>query len=124
MTMTFMDNPTPPDPKWAFRDLNESTIYPYDAPDGWDFDNPLDNDVELTAARAIIHNLMDRRDIKRGFEHVDEDVRREIVETIALIIKVAPRWYDDQMGVTYFDYPTVIAALRQQLRDAGIEPAL
>lgn len=68
--------------------------YPYDAPDNWmkssDDVPPVDNtDIYLVAARGILADLTDRRDIKRGFENVDDDIRVEIVATLAAIIKEA-----------------------------------
>lgn len=38
------------------------------------------------AARAIVCDLRDRRDIKQGFNGVDEAIRSEIIERLALII--------------------------------------
>jgi len=39
------------------------------------------------AARLVIDNLRDRRGIKRGFENIDLDTRKEIVATLAAIIQ-------------------------------------
>lgn len=67
--------------------------YPYDAPDDWwrDGDSlpPPPTDWAHRSARGVISDLTDRRDIKRGFENVDEDIRVEIIETIASIIRQA-----------------------------------
>lgn len=46
-------------------------------------------DWAVQAARGIIADLSDRRDIKRGFECVDADVRKEIVTSLAAIIRFA-----------------------------------
>lgn len=64
--------------------------YPYDGDD----DNHFVPAAHWTerAARAVIADLCDRRDIKRGFDDVDLDIRREIVTTLADIINKA---YED-----------------------------
>ena len=43
------------------------------------------------AARGVIHNLCDRRKIKWGFDDIDEEVRIEIVESLAEIIREAAK---------------------------------
>lgn len=60
--------------------------YPYDRDD--DGAAP-EGDWAVKAARGVINDLSDRRDIKRGFEQVDEEVRREIVASMAEIIRLA-----------------------------------
>jgi hypothetical protein len=75
------------------HDIERGADYPYDAPDAWHKSDSREALPEVDwahkAARGIIHNLSDRRDIKRGFYGVDEDVRKEIVECMAAIIKEA-----------------------------------
>lgn len=69
--------------------------FPYDADDAWwharggSVPPPPAADWAHAAARAVVHDLSDRRKIKRGFEHIDEAVRKEIVESIAEIIRYA-----------------------------------
>jgi len=72
--------------------IDHGKKYPYDAPDSWwrgdetrIFPPPIDN--AHVAARGILANLQDRRKIKQGFVDIDEDVRIEIVESIAEIIR-------------------------------------
>ncbi|CUS06403.1 conserved protein of unknown function (plasmid) [Candidatus Promineifilum breve] len=101
----FIDSPTPPTQEGAKHDLLSASWYPYDASDEWRQSWPSPpaapaGDWAVAAARGIIHNLLDRRAIKRGFEDVDEDVRLEIVETIAMIIRTAPGWYEQQEEAT------------------------
>lgn len=48
-----------------------------------------DADWATVAARAVIADLEDRRDIKQGFRRIDEDIRKEIVETLSEIIRIA-----------------------------------
>lgn len=60
--------------------------FPYDrAPNG----SARQGDWAVKAARGVLNNLCDRRDIKRGFEGVDHDVRKEIVDTLAEIVRIA-----------------------------------
>lgn len=63
--------------------------HPYDANDNGRARKPKDWAVK--AARGVLDNLCDRRDIKRGFEQVDHDVRKEIVDSLAEIIRIAAR---------------------------------
>lgn len=106
MSMTgFVDSPTPPSSEGAKHDLLSASRHPYDASDEWRESwpsppPPEPADWAIAAARGIIHNLLDRRAIKRGFENVDEDVRIEIVETIAVIIRIAEEWYTQQNEAT------------------------
>ena len=73
--------------------LDHGAEFPYDADDKWwngDGTNPPQaKDWAHAAARGILADLNDRRDIKRGFERIDEDVRAEIVESLAEIIRLA-----------------------------------
>ena len=64
---------------------------PYDAPDDWDEVSPVQPmDQATRAARGVINNLCDRRGIKHGFQEVeDEEIRLEIVQTLAAIIRAA-----------------------------------
>jgi len=66
--------------------------YPYDGTD--DFWNGKEDatppaDWAHRAARGVIADLTDRRKIKNGFDGIDEDVRIEIVATLATIIRAA-----------------------------------
>lgn len=70
--------------------LGHGARFPYDAPDGCETHSlPPPADWAHAAARGVLADLRDRRDIKRGFERVDEDVRKEIVESLAAIIRLA-----------------------------------
>lgn len=78
------------------RSLKHGASFPYDASDEWWYEEseastppPAATDWAHAAARGIVANLKDRRGIKDGFNRVDEDVRREIVEDIATIIRLA-----------------------------------
>ena len=78
----------------AAHALSCGAEYPYDAPDEWKGfeDEPYAypaTDQAHAAARGIIADLSDRRGIKRGFEEIDEEIRQEIVETLAQIIRLA-----------------------------------
>lgn len=78
-----------PDPNWYVEHGNK---YPYDASDAWrnnDEPPPPPIDWAHSAARGVLADLTDRRGIKYGFDDVDEDVRAEIVETLAAIIRSA-----------------------------------
>ena len=73
--------------------LKHGNKYPYDAPDSWwhgSGENPPEaTDWAHSAARGILADLNDRRGIKRGFEDLDEDIRQEIVASLASIIRAA-----------------------------------
>lgn len=73
--------------------LEHGNEFPFDASDEWwsgdAKEPPPARDWPHCAARGIIADLKDRRDIKRGFEEIDEDVRREIVDALADIIRTA-----------------------------------
>jgi hypothetical protein len=76
--------------------LEHGNAYPYDAPDAWwNADTmttpPAAVDWAHAAARGILADLKDRRTIKWGFDDTDEDVRAEIVSSIAEIIRTALR---------------------------------
>ena len=68
--------------------------FPYDAPDSWwngdgKTPPPPSKDWAHTAARAVVRDLTDRRGIKHGFNDIDEDVRVELVQSLADIIRLA-----------------------------------
>jgi len=75
--------------------LENGGEFPYDAPDVWwkSYDEteepPAPKDMAHAAARGIIADLKDRRGIKTEFNGVDEDIRKEIVERMAEIIRQA-----------------------------------
>lgn len=73
--------------------LDHGARFPYDAPDEWwrdaDSEPPAATDWAHAAARGILRDLNDRRGIKQGFRVVDEDVRAEIVQSVADIIRAA-----------------------------------
>jgi hypothetical protein len=75
--------------------LQHSERYPYDATDEWrantnyEDDAPPAEDWAHAAARGVVADLTDRRDVKNGFANVDEDVRRDIVDSIRRIILLA-----------------------------------
>ncbi len=78
----------------AQQELEMGDKYPYDAPDSWHDAYPNEPappavDWAHRAARGVISDLTDRRDIKRGFENVDEGTRIEIVAALADIIRTA-----------------------------------
>lgn len=67
------------------KDLLEFGVkYPYDADDSG---ATRQGDWADKVARGIIADLTDRRDIKHGFNRVDHDIRCEIVETLASIVR-------------------------------------
>lgn len=77
----------------AQRCLAMGAKYPYDAPDAWwnstDSTPPAASDWAHTAARGVLSNLRDRGGIKHAFNDIDEDVRAEIVQSLANIIRAA-----------------------------------
>lgn len=77
----------------VLRTLEHGDKFPYDAPDAWwrayGEEPPPPRNWAHRAARGVLADLTDRRDIKRGFENVDEDIRAEIVDTLAVIIQAA-----------------------------------
>lgn len=74
-------------------DLDHGARFPFDAPDAWwqegGLPPPAALDWSVVAARGVIANLQDRRSIKHGFDDVDEDVRTELVASLAAIIRQA-----------------------------------
>ena len=98
----YIDNPTEPTEQGAIQCLYRASMWPYDAPDSWitsdgDTPPPIAEKWSIAAARAIIYNLLDRRGIKQELQwyKIDEDVRAEIIKTIAMIIDMAPAWYEN-----------------------------
>lgn len=78
----------------ARQSLRHGAKFPYDASDKWwrgDGRTPPPEaaDWAHAAARGIMADLQDRRDIKRPFENIDEETRIVIVEMMAEIIRVA-----------------------------------
>lgn len=64
------------------RSLQLGEKYPYDG-------EGKSKDWTHLAARGILADLQDRRGIKQEFYQGDEDVRKEIIQTISDIIKEA-----------------------------------
>ena len=79
----------------AEHTLKRGSEYPYDAPDKWwdgDGENPpTPLDWAHHAARGVLADLNDRGGIKHGFANIDEDIRAEIVQSLATIIRIASR---------------------------------
>lgn len=81
--------------------LTHGNAFPFDATDKW-WKRIID-DVPLTpatdwahyAARGVLADLTDRRGIKDGFNDLDEDVRIEIVQSLADVIRAAPTAFAD-----------------------------
>lgn len=96
---TYINSTVQSDPD---KDLEHGAKYPFDASDSWWEDGylylvpPVAPDWSVAAARGVIANLEDRRSIKQGFAEVDEDVRVEIVATLAAIIRRAKERDDTQ----------------------------
>lgn len=85
-----------PDKGDIARLIASGAKWPYDAPDAWwDADPaeppPMPRDWAHAAARGILASLTDRRGIKHELDAVDEDVRAEMVETFAAVIREATR---------------------------------
>lgn len=79
----------------AQRTLERGAKFPYDAPDAWwdtNGDNPpAAEDWAHAAARGVVSDLKGRRGIKHGFANIDEDIRVEIVASLAEVIRVAAK---------------------------------
>jgi len=75
--------------------LEHGSNFPFDAPDSWWSSEgrkvEMPGDWAVKAARGVIADLRDRRDIKQPLQiHlIDEDVRAEIIQTLAEIIRLA-----------------------------------
>jgi hypothetical protein len=78
-------------PTDAQRCLSDGACFPYDAPDEW-FEQsgeplpPPARDWSHRAARGVLANLSDRRGIKHALSDIDEEVRHDIVDSLAAII--------------------------------------
>lgn len=77
----------------AKHTLERGAKYPYDAPDDWwEGDGsapPPPTDWAHAAARGVLADLNDRGGIKHGFNNIDEEIRAEIVTSLAAIIRLA-----------------------------------
>lgn len=77
----------------AEHTLRQSREYPYDAPDAWWEGNgnnpPAAKDWAHAAARGVLSDLQDRGGIKHGFANIDQDIRLDIVNALADIIRLA-----------------------------------
>jgi hypothetical protein len=73
--------------------LKRGLQYPYDAPDAWwEGDGktaPAPDDWAHAAVRGILADLNDRGGIKHGFANIDEEIRIEIVQSLARIVRAA-----------------------------------
>lgn len=73
--------------------LNKGAKYPFDAPDEWWAGDgecpPPPSDWAHAAARGVLADLQDRAGVKRGFENIREDIRAEMVSSLAGIIRLA-----------------------------------
>jgi hypothetical protein len=94
----------------ASRALIEGDEFPYDAADRWWCTHadvvgrpPKPSDFAHRAARGIIANLRDRRGVKNGFDRIDEDMRIDMVNDAAEIIREAIR--QDATELDFFQDP-------------------
>lgn len=74
--------------------LKHGAKFPYDATDAWWQQTgepvpPAAIDWAHAAARGVLADLMDRGGIKHGFNGIDENVRAEMVDSLAAIIRAA-----------------------------------
>lgn len=74
--------------------LEHGAKFPYDAPDSWNENYPNVAALPATdwahqAARGVLADLCDRRGIKQELNGLDEDVRIDLVESLADIIRTA-----------------------------------
>lgn len=76
--------------RWA---LEHGAKFPFDGLDEWraaiDIDPPPATDWAHAAARGVIANLTDREGLDDALYDFDEDIRAEIVQSIADIIRAA-----------------------------------
>jgi hypothetical protein len=86
------------EPTVAERTLASAARYPYDANNVWWHSTggsahppPPATDWAHAAARGVLRDLTDRRGVKRAFEGIDEDVRVDIVQALADIIRTAAK---------------------------------
>ena len=74
--------------RWA---LEHGARFPFDASDEWrasiGFPPPPATDWAHAAARGVLVDLSDRRGIRNELDSLDEDIRAEIVQAIADIIR-------------------------------------
>lgn len=86
----------------AARNVKRGNEYPYDAPDSWwgsdGIEPPPPADWAHSAARGVIYDLQDRGGIKHGFANIDEDIRAEIVISLAAIIRAALTAWEQSNG--------------------------
>lgn len=68
--------------------MANQNIY-YELGQRYPYDDSNEGDWAAKAARGVIADLTDRRNIKHGFDDVDPDVRVEIVQQMAEIIRLA-----------------------------------
>lgn len=79
----------------AQHTLDRGAKYPYDASDEWwhgdgdEREAPPPTDWAHAAARGVLADLNDRKGIKQGFANIDEEIRVEIVSSLAEIIRRA-----------------------------------
>jgi hypothetical protein len=83
-----------PEVEMAAFNLRHGNKYPYDAPDAWweqsgDSEPPASIDWAQRAARGVVADLKGRGGIKHGFEQIDEEIRTEIIASIAQIIRLS-----------------------------------
>lgn len=74
------------------------------------YDGKSDGDWATRAVRGILCDLTDRRGIKQGFYDIDQDVRVEIVSSLADIIRLA---------LTRKNYTTMKAELNLRLAQSA-----
>jgi len=81
----YRDNPTPVSNERSRDMLRYGAERPYESED-----NPTPApDWAHAAARGVMYDFSDRRGIRQAFDSIDDDVRLEIVETMADIIREA-----------------------------------
>jgi hypothetical protein len=78
----YIDNPTTPSRESALSDIAMGKKNPYDR-------RKKSKDWADKAARGIFANFSDRRGLKHELNSYDADVRRELVDTVAEIIRAA-----------------------------------
>jgi hypothetical protein len=75
--------------------LKHGADFPFDAPEGWgepDWEkrDPLPpKDWAHAAARGVLADITDRRGVRQALDDVDHEIRAEIVESVAAIIRAA-----------------------------------
>lgn len=97
------------DEDWENEEVRTSLmmggVFPYDAGEAfWDTDQgtmpptPPAKDWAHYAARGVLANLLDRRGIKGALHDVNHDVRAEITQMLAAIIRQAPEKFQQARG--------------------------